>query len=92
MVSNLLVPIEATIESRVMRIYSRSGSIAQEAISTIQNIQAFWAHSKTVEKYDKLLQQAHIEGNKKSVLWGILFSSEYFFVFSGVALSFGRAT
>lgn len=86
----LLVPIEAAIESRVMRIYSKGASVAQEAISTIRNIHAFCAQSKMVEKFDTLLQQAHIEGNKKSILWGVLFSAEHFFVFSGVALSFWK--
>jgi ATP-binding cassette subfamily B (MDR/TAP) protein 1 len=87
---SICVPIEAAIESRVMRMYSQGGSIAQEAISTIKNIHAFWAQGKMVEKYDNLLQQAHTEGKKKSILYGILFSAEYFFVFSGVALSFWK--
>jgi ATP-binding cassette, subfamily B (MDR/TAP), member 1 len=84
------IPIDVAIESRVMRLYSKGGSIAQEAISTIKNVHAFWAQSKIIEKYDALLQEAHIEGNKKSIVYGVLFSGEYFFIYSGVALSFWK--
>ncbi|CZT11194.1 related to multidrug resistance protein [Rhynchosporium graminicola] len=83
-----ILTFDAQIEARVMRTYSRGGSIAQEAISTIRTIHAFWAQSKLIAKYDRYLKDARIEGNKKSILYGILFSAEYFFVYSGTALAF----
>lgn len=83
-----VLALDAPIEARVMRIYSKGGSVAQEAISTIRTIHAFWAQSKLIAKYDNYLNDAHTEGKKKSVLYGILFSTEYFCVFSGIALSF----
>ncbi|KAH7355346.1 ATP-binding cassette, subfamily B, member 1 [Rhexocercosporidium sp. MPI-PUGE-AT-0058] len=81
---------DAPVEARIMRIYSKGGSIAQEAISTIRTIHAFWAQSKLIAKYDKYLMDAHTEGKKKSIFYGILFSTEYFCVFSGIALSFWK--
>lgn len=90
LIMSICVPLEVAVESRVMRMYSKGGSIAQEVISTVRNIHAFWAQSKMVEKYDSLLQKAHEEGKKKSILYGVLFSTEYFLVFSGVALSFWK--
>jgi ATP-binding cassette subfamily B (MDR/TAP) protein 1 len=90
LITSVCVALDAAVESRVMRHYSRGGSVAQEAISTIRTVHAFWAQSKMIEKYDKILQQAHTEGMKKSILYGILFSTEYFCVFSGVALAFWK--
>lgn len=81
---------DAPVEARIMRIYSKGGSVAQEAISTIRTIHAFWAQSKLIAKYDKYLMDAHTEGKKKSIFYGILFSTEYFCVFSGIALSFWK--
>jgi len=41
-----------------------------------------------VNRYDEYLQTAHKEGNKKSLLFGILFSAQTFLVMSGTALAF----
>ncbi len=87
-VTGICITLDAIVESKVMRIYSKGGSIAQEAISTIRTVHAFWAQSKMIEKYDKYLKDAHTEGKKKSILYGILFSTEYFCVYSGIALAF----
>lgn len=87
-VTAICITIDAGVESKVMRTYSKGGSIAQEAVSTIRTVHAFWAQSKMIAKYDKYLQQARDEGKKKSILYGILFSTEYFCVFSGIALAF----
>lgn len=83
-----VIALDAPVEAKIMRIYSKGGSIAQEAISTIRTIHAFWAQSKLIDKYDKYLIDAHTEGKKKSIFYGVLFSTEYFCVFSGIALAF----
>lgn len=82
------IAFDAKYESAVMRIYSQAGNLAQDAISSIRTVHAFWAHRRIVDKYNEKLQAAHTIGNKKSLVYGILFSTEYFFVFSGVALAF----
>lgn len=41
-----------------------------------------------MNRYDEYLQIAHKEGNKKSLLFGILFSAQTFLVMSGTALAF----
>ena len=70
------------------RIYSRAAVLAQDAMSSIKTIHAFGAQQKIVNRYDDYLQTAHKEGNKKSVLFGILFSAQTFLVMSGTALAF----
>lgn len=41
-----------------------------------------------MERYDEYLQSAHKEGKKKSLIFGIIFSSQTFLVMSGTALAF----
>ena len=49
---------------------------------------AFWAHSKVKARYDEYLGEAQKEGKKKSLPYAVLFSTEYFCVYCGVALAF----
>ena len=71
-----------------VRIYSRAGVLAQDAISSIKTIHAFGAQEKIVSRYDEYLQTAHDEGKKKSPIYGVLFSVQTFLVMSGTALAF----
>ena len=70
------------------RLYSCAATIAQDAIGSIKTIYAFGAQQKIVNWYDEYLQTAHKEGNKKSLIYGALFSSQTFLVTSGTALAF----
>lgn len=82
------IAFDAKYETAIMRIYSQAGNLAQEAISSIRTVHAFWAHRRITSKYDEQLAAAHKIGNKKSLIYAVMFSTEYFFVFSGVALAF----
>lgn len=62
--------------------------LAQDALSSIKTIHAFGAQEKIISRYDEFLQEAHKEGDKKSILFGILFSVQTFMVMSGTALAF----
>jgi ATP-binding cassette subfamily B (MDR/TAP) protein 1 len=82
------VSIDAKLEARVMRIYSRAAMLAQDTLGSIRTIHAFGAQAKITRKYDEFLQVAHEEGKKKSVVFGVLFSSEIFLALSSTSLSF----
>ncbi|KAL2432173.1 ABC multidrug transporter atrC [Exophiala dermatitidis] len=87
-ITSVCLIIDAVQEARITRIYSRAAALAQEVLSSIRTVHAFYAQNKMVQKYEVFLQQAHKEGNKKSPNWGVLFSTEYFCVYSAIALSF----
>ena len=88
LVTGTCIAIDSKQEARIVKIYSRAAVLAQEAISSIRTVHAFWAQDKMAEAYDEYLQQAHDEGKKKSPNYGVLFSTDYFCVYSGIALSF----
>ena len=71
-----------------VRIYSRAATIAQDAIDSIKTIHAFGAQPKIVNWYDTYLQKAHKIGNKESLIYGVMFSTQTFLVMSGTALAF----
>lgn len=87
-VTGICIAIDAVQEARITKTYSQAASLAEEAFSSIKTIQAFWAYSKMSDQYNDFLEAAHKEGNKKSPNYAILFSTEYFCVYSGIALSF----
>jgi ATP-binding cassette, subfamily B (MDR/TAP), member 1 len=87
-VTSICIIIDAKQEARITKTYSQAASLAEEAFSSIRTIQAFWAYSKMSDQYNVFLEAAHKEGKKKSPNYSVLFSTEYFCVYSGIALSF----
>ena len=83
-----IVPLDAIIEGKIVKIYSAAAVHAEEAFSSVKTVHAFWAHSKIMDKYEEYLVRAHREGEKKSLLYAVVFSTENFCVFSGVALAY----
>ena len=82
------IAIDATLEAKILPIYSRAAVLAEEAFSSIRTVHAFYAQKKLAKRYDTFLQQAHKQGNKKSPIYGVLFSTQFFCVYSGTALAF----
>ena len=87
-VTGLCIALDAPQEAKITRIYSQAASLAEEAFSSIRTIQAFWAYSKMSDQYNDFLKAAHKVGNTKSPIYSVLFSTEYFCVYSGLALAF----
>ena len=87
-VVGVCVAIDAVLEARITRIYSTAAVLAQEAVSSIKTVHAFWAQDKMVRKYDESLEAAHQAGKKKSPIFGLLFSTQYFCTLAGTALAF----
>lgn len=85
---SVCLAIDARQEANIIEYYSRAGSLAEEVLASIRSVQAFWAQPKLSQKYNNILQLAHIEGNKKSPNYGVLFSTEFFCIYSAYALVF----
>nr|POE66217.1 leptomycin b resistance protein pmd1 [Quercus suber] len=88
LVASICVAIDAKQEARIVRIYSQAAALAQEAISSIKTVHAFWAHDKMTERYDELLSEAHQEARKKSPNFAVVLSVQYFLGLAATALSF----
>ncbi|GAB0138927.1 hypothetical protein EsDP_00007147 [Epichloe bromicola] len=80
--------VDAIYEYRMFGIYAESGSLAEEAFSTIRTAHAFWAFPKLTTRFNGILERARRIGNRKSLLYAILFPIEFFSVIAGYALAF----
>lgn len=80
--------IDAIIETKIFKITSRSGSLAEEAFATIRTAHAFWAFPRLTKRYNEMLDESSKIGAKKSLLYALLFSFEYLVIFSGYGLAF----
>jgi ATP-binding cassette subfamily B (MDR/TAP) protein 1 len=90
---NIIVTIVCVIydtiyEYSMFDIYSESSSLAEEAFSTIRTVHAFWAFPKLSKRFTHILEEARKVGNKKSLIYAILFPFEFFCIFCGYALAF----
>lgn len=87
-VTGITVGMDSAIQERVLKIYSQAGVLAEDVISSVRNVHAFWMRPKLLGKYNEYLEAAHVEGNKKSPVYAVLFSVEYFLMYCGYALAF----
>lgn len=87
-ITGFCVSVDAAKESKILRIYSRAAVLAEEAISSIRTVHAFYAQKKMVRRYDTYLEEAHKKGKKKSPVWGLMFCVQFFSVFAATALAF----
>ena len=82
------IATDAPVEAKITRIYSRASVVAQDAISSIKTVHAFWAYDKICAKYLEHLDEAHDVGWIKSPIYATLFSTQYFLILSATALAF----
>ncbi|KAL6917603.1 hypothetical protein ACHAPO_000588 [Fusarium lateritium] len=80
--------LDAPIEAKVTSTYSQANVFAQEVLTSIRTVHAFWAQGRMGERYNSYLQEAHTTGKKKSMIYGIMSASTYFCMYSGNALAF----
>lgn len=87
-VTCICLSIEIRHENSILAIMARGGLLAEEVFSSIRTVHAFWGFSMLSEKYDRILEDAKKVGMKKSPVYAVLFSVEFFSIFSGYGLAF----
>ncbi|KJZ74288.1 hypothetical protein HIM_06294 [Hirsutella minnesotensis 3608] len=87
-VTVVLVAYDSVLETRILEIHGESGSIAEEVFASIRNAHAFWAFPRLVSRFEEVLTRAKRVGDKKSLVYAILFPVEFFCIISGYSLAF----
>ena len=87
-VVGICIGLDTKNENQLLPIYSKAGQLAEEVFSTIRTVHAFWLHPLMSRKYDKFLGDAMDIGIKKSPIYAVLFSTEFFCVYCGYGLAF----
>ena len=83
-----VVGIDTGYETSILAIYGQAGSFAEDVISSMRTVHAFGARPKLVAKYNEFLEKAHKIGDKKSPIYMVMFSTEFFMVYAGFGLAF----
>ncbi|KAF2672559.1 multidrug resistance protein-like protein 1 [Microthyrium microscopicum] len=86
----ICIGVEVKCEGKILDAYGRAGALAEDVISSIRNVHAFWMHPRLADKYDEILLEAKREGRKKRPNYGVLFSIQFFCVTAGYGLAFWR--
>lgn len=87
-VVGLCIAVDAKNEAKLQPINSKAGLLAEEVFSTVRTVHAFWLNPLLSCKYDNFLDEAMVVGMKKSPIYAVLFSTEFFCVYSGYGLAF----
>ncbi|KIW04399.1 hypothetical protein, variant 1 [Verruconis gallopava] len=85
---SVCIGIDSKQEARILPMYAKATMLAEEVFGTMKTVKSFWAMPVFEAKFERLLALAKKEGYKKSPNYGVLFSTEYFCIFSGYALAF----
>ncbi|KAF2108830.1 multidrug resistance protein 1 [Lophiotrema nucula] len=87
-VVGVCIGIDVKHENAILKIQGKAGLLAEEVFSTMRTAHAFWLNPLLSKKYDAHLAEAMKVGMKKSPNYAVLFSTEFFCVFSGYGLAF----
>lgn len=83
-----IVTSDQKIEAGLLKRYAECSAIAEDALSSIRTVIAFGAARKFLAKYDSILEKTETEGKKRGPFVGLMFSTQYFFMFVGWAIGF----
>jgi ATP-binding cassette subfamily B (MDR/TAP) protein 1 len=84
----ICITIDTKNEAQLLTIYSKASLLAEEVFSTVRTVHAFWLNPLLTRRYDNFLGEALAVGMKKSPNYAVLFSTEFFCVYSGYGLAF----
>ncbi|KAF1812099.1 multidrug resistance protein 3 [Eremomyces bilateralis CBS 781.70] len=88
LVTSVCVGVDVKQDARFLSTLSKASVLAEDVFSSIRTVHSFWLQPKLSAKYDEILRDAEKLGRKKSLNYAILFSSEFFCIFSGYSLAF----
>lgn len=77
----VVASMEAKIEGQMLETYGKAGAYAESVLSTTRTVHAFSLRQRLVARYATYVAHARSLGDKKSPLYGALFSIEYFVIY-----------
>lgn len=82
----IVATIEAKIEGQMLEVYGKAGAYAESVLSTTRTVHAFSLRQRLVARYATYVAHARSLGDKKSPLYGAMFSIEYFVIYGNSRL------
>ncbi|KAL4789629.1 P-loop containing nucleoside triphosphate hydrolase protein [Aspergillus venezuelensis] len=88
LVTGGVAAIEAVYETQILKLHAQGNAFAEGVLSGMKAVKAFGMQVRLVGKFDQYLSEAHKVGKKISLLFGVLFSTEYTIIYLGFGLAF----
>ncbi|KAL8283018.1 hypothetical protein RB597_010419 [Gaeumannomyces tritici] len=80
--------LESKIEIKQLDVFAQAGSFAENVLVTVRTVHAFGMRPRLMAHFVAYLDKAKAIGMRKSPLYGVLFSLEYFIVYSAMGLAY----
>lgn len=80
--------MDSQIETKVLAINSQAGSYVESVLASLRTVHAFDIKTRLFDRFAGYLEDAHRLGGKKSPLYGVMFSTYYFVIYSGMGLAY----
>ncbi|KAH7354528.1 ABC transporter [Plectosphaerella cucumerina] len=80
--------IDSRIETKILAINSQAGSYAESILASLRTVHAFDIKTRLFEHFAGYLDDALRLGGKKSPIYGVMFSTYYFVIYSGMGLAY----
>ncbi|KAK7178669.1 multidrug resistance protein 3 [Paraphaeosphaeria sporulosa] len=83
-----IVASDQKLDVSLNQQYDQCSLVAEDALGSIKTVVAFGAGNKFLAKYDHILARAKRLGRKKGPFVGMMFATQYFFMFIAWAIGF----
>lgn len=80
--------IDSGIEIKLIQQYGEASAFAESAIAGIRTVKAYTIGRRMALGYSKFLTNARTLGDRKNLLYAIMFGGEYFLIYAGMGLAF----
>jgi ATP-binding cassette subfamily B (MDR/TAP) protein 1 len=80
--------IDAGIEVRILKVHAQGSAFVEAALRSIRAIHGYNLSLRIATQYAAYLEDGLRLGQKKNVLYGVLFSGEYSILFAIMGLAF----
>ena len=80
--------LDAGIETDILKVHAQGGAFVESAMRNVRAIHAYHLGPRIAARYATYLEEARQLGQKKNVLYGLLFAGEFFVLFAGMGLAF----
>jgi ATP-binding cassette, subfamily B (MDR/TAP), member 1 len=87
-VTAVCLVFDTVYEFKILGIYSTASSMAEEVFSSMRTVHAFCVYPRLSKHFEAILDDARRVGNKKSIIFAVLFSFEFFAIYSAYGLAF----
>ncbi len=86
--TGIIAKSQTALTEKELSAYSKAGSVAEEALSSVRTVVAFGGQSKEVERYESKLVFARKAGIMRGALTGIGGGLMWLIIYSSYAIAF----